>query len=473
MRCGGSTDRIGKKKEKGENKVKMGIWGEEKLREFREKIENEKIGGWEEKGVDTLLEKLKIAIDKVREEVKPREKEEGLRRGWWDDESRESKERKKESIRKWRKGEMEKEELDRNKRDHARKIEERKQKEKEIYMKEVDKTVKEEREWEVINTERGGRKVLRRRLERQVEEKGSIPHNQTGFRKSMETIDNVYVLNHLVNRNLRRKKADSNFPGRGEKEDEEDVEEEDDKEKDIYENFKLTLDRPGTVFKKIAMGLVGRLPITTSGNKYILNIQALKTLHELHYMRYPVNEKEIEPNPNTNNSPTDNITSQVQAHPYPSSQLAELTEFHTQQNRDRKKKKIEEGGKEGIFLGHSVEPKGYRVWIPKECKIESTRDMKFFKSSLGPFKNSYEDFLSENSEWKDNVNLPHTVNIDTKSPENHHNGVPLINKDEDDGKNEGEEIKTDGEEDAAENEGGENDGAAKEERRGPGRHGRS
>ena len=31
--------------------------------------------------------------------------------------------------------------------------------------------------------------VLRRRLEEQLEEKGSIPHNQIGFRKGVGTMD--------------------------------------------------------------------------------------------------------------------------------------------------------------------------------------------------------------------------------------------------------------------------------------------
>ena len=48
--------------------------------------------------------------------------------------------------------------------------------------------------------------VLRQRLEDQLEEKGSLPHNQTGFRKGMGTVDNIYVLNYLVNRNLSQKK---------------------------------------------------------------------------------------------------------------------------------------------------------------------------------------------------------------------------------------------------------------------------
>ena len=49
--------------------------------------------------------------------------------------------------------------------------------------------------------------VLRGKLEKQLEEKGSIPHNQTGFRKGMGTIDNICTLNYQVNRNLGRKKG--------------------------------------------------------------------------------------------------------------------------------------------------------------------------------------------------------------------------------------------------------------------------
>ncbi|XP_070169547.1 cyclic nucleotide-gated channel beta-1-like [Polyergus mexicanus] len=66
----------------------------------------------------------------------------------------------KESIRKWREGEMEKGELNRRKRQHERMIKEKRQKEKERYKEEVEKAVKEGREWEVINRERGGRKGI-------------------------------------------------------------------------------------------------------------------------------------------------------------------------------------------------------------------------------------------------------------------------------------------------------------------------
>jgi len=37
--------------------------------------------------------------------------------------------------------------------------------------------------------------VLARRIKEEVEEKRLIPPNQTGFRKGMGTIDNIYILN--------------------------------------------------------------------------------------------------------------------------------------------------------------------------------------------------------------------------------------------------------------------------------------
>ena len=37
--------------------------------------------------------------------------------------------------------------------------------------------------------------ILARMLEEEVEEKGMIPKDQTGFRKGLETVDNVCVLN--------------------------------------------------------------------------------------------------------------------------------------------------------------------------------------------------------------------------------------------------------------------------------------
>lgn len=50
-------------------------------------------------------------------------------------------------------------------------------------------------------------KVLSARIEEEMESKKMIPHNQTGFRKGMGTVDNIYTLNYLMNRKINRKKG--------------------------------------------------------------------------------------------------------------------------------------------------------------------------------------------------------------------------------------------------------------------------
>lgn len=37
-------------------------------------------------------------------------------------------------------------------------------------------------------------------MREKLEKGGIIPHNQTCFRKGMETVDKIYVLNYLANR---------------------------------------------------------------------------------------------------------------------------------------------------------------------------------------------------------------------------------------------------------------------------------
>jgi len=46
--------------------------------------------------------------------------------------------------------------------------------------------------------------VLRNRLEKEVEEKGMIPDGQAGFRKGRATVDNIFVLNHIMQRDKRK-----------------------------------------------------------------------------------------------------------------------------------------------------------------------------------------------------------------------------------------------------------------------------
>lgn len=48
--------------------------------------------------------------------------------------------------------------------------------------------------------------ILAERLNEELEEKRIILYNQTGFRKDMGTIDNIYVVNYLINRQIERRK---------------------------------------------------------------------------------------------------------------------------------------------------------------------------------------------------------------------------------------------------------------------------
>lgn len=46
--------------------------------------------------------------------------------------------------------------------------------------------------------------VLANRLREEVEREGTIPSNQTGFRRGMGTIDNIYVLNYMINKQIKK-----------------------------------------------------------------------------------------------------------------------------------------------------------------------------------------------------------------------------------------------------------------------------
>lgn len=47
--------------------------------------------------------------------------------------------------------------------------------------------------------------ILTERLREEMEEGNMIPESQTGFRKGMEVIDNIYVLNYLINGKVKKK----------------------------------------------------------------------------------------------------------------------------------------------------------------------------------------------------------------------------------------------------------------------------
>lgn len=49
--------------------------------------------------------------------------------------------------------------------------------------------------------------VLAERIRKIVEEERLIPHNQTGFRKRMRALDNIFVLNYVINRQFHKEKG--------------------------------------------------------------------------------------------------------------------------------------------------------------------------------------------------------------------------------------------------------------------------
>lgn len=46
--------------------------------------------------------------------------------------------------------------------------------------------------------------VLAERIRRIMEKERLIPHNQTGFRKRMRALDNIFVLNYVINRQFHK-----------------------------------------------------------------------------------------------------------------------------------------------------------------------------------------------------------------------------------------------------------------------------
>lgn len=49
--------------------------------------------------------------------------------------------------------------------------------------------------------------ILAERLMEEVESKGILPPSQTGFRRGMGTIDQIYVLNYIINKRVAERKG--------------------------------------------------------------------------------------------------------------------------------------------------------------------------------------------------------------------------------------------------------------------------
>ncbi|XP_029171329.1 cilia- and flagella-associated protein 251-like [Nylanderia fulva] len=131
---------------------RRGVWNEEGRRIFEGKVEEiGEIGGGEEEidgEWERIEERMKEVLRATEEDWRKGKKE---KRGWWDGECREEKRKVRRELRRWwREGE---------------------------------------------------------RLRKDVEEKGIVPENQMGFRRGMGTIDNIYVMNYLINRQLEKKEG--------------------------------------------------------------------------------------------------------------------------------------------------------------------------------------------------------------------------------------------------------------------------
>lgn len=50
--------------------------------------------------------------------------------------------------------------------------------------------------------------ILNKRLQREVESKGMLPESQSGFRRGRSTIDNIFILDHLIQREKSREKKE-------------------------------------------------------------------------------------------------------------------------------------------------------------------------------------------------------------------------------------------------------------------------
>ncbi|XP_024868251.1 trichohyalin-like [Temnothorax curvispinosus] len=177
----------------GWKKRSRGVWNEEGAKRFIEKI-----GEVEEKE-EELNKEWEEMETRITEAIKGVEEELGNKKGkvgWWDEECREAKKETRRKLRDWRK-----------KREEASAYKERRKEFKEICKR---KKEEENQRWE--RKVEGARReaevytaILAERIREEIEGKRMVPHNQTGFRRGMGTIDNIYVLNYMVNRRLEKK----------------------------------------------------------------------------------------------------------------------------------------------------------------------------------------------------------------------------------------------------------------------------
>jgi hypothetical protein len=79
-----------------------------------------------------------------------------------------------------------------------------------------------------------------------------------------------------------------------------------------------------------------------------------------------------------------------------------------------KRKKLEPSGKKGIFVGYNESSKAYRIYIPKQHKVEVSRDITFNENM--DFKKSIEETIKEEEyeePKEESICLPKSQNEET------------------------------------------------------------
>lgn len=129
---------IKRKEGKNNKKLRMGAWGEEKLKEFemRMQVESNALGE-KDMSVNRRLSRLREITEKVNRNIEMESVGKRGKKGWWDEECERSKTDLREHIRAWRKGWIEKKLYNKRQKKHEKLLREKKEAEKLRFMEEI------------------------------------------------------------------------------------------------------------------------------------------------------------------------------------------------------------------------------------------------------------------------------------------------------------------------------------------------
>ena len=107
-------------------------------------------------------------------------------------------------------------------------------------------------------------------------------------------------------------------------------------------------------------------------------------------------------------------------------------------NREPNKKKFEERSKKGIFIGYDEKSKAYRIWLPKERRIDISRDVKFLdmpkmsNETPNVFDSTDKEIYQRSNEIVEFESI--------ESPNNNENNENCINEEENEERNQQNEV---------------------------------